>query len=909
VQTQRVRAYGSAIRDCPWYSSDGNILLAGQGADSSYYTTIAVVEFNGDGTLDTSFGSGGIVTTEVGNPARALAMSVLPSGAILVGGVGTDTAGHTEMALVEYNGDGSLDTAFGSGGIVTYEVGANSQIDTLSVQSDGTILVGGTGTDTGGHTEMALLKFNSSGSLDTSFGSGGVAVHEIGTASGIDAITVNSDDGTILAAGYGLNGSGQREVAVLKFEGDGSLDTVFGSGGVVTTELGSYSMAKAMIVDSAGTILVAGKGTGAYSGKQVAIIAYNGDGSLDTSFGNGGAIMLTTDGSTGNAEALQSDGKLVVGGKEGTDFAVFRFNATSSVSLPLTYDNNGNTLTDENGMTYTYDAWNRMVTATPPDSAVYGNTYHEDYYSYNALGERVTSFDGIESGVGPVLVINDGNAQRSMIDSLTVVFPEPVTLSSGAFELSESGVGDLTISWSNPSGDGETWVISLAAVSGLSYDSLPNGQYTLTIHHADVSGYTMSADQTYNFHRLFGDFYGTGSVNAADWALLSSVFNISSKYLWYVDQNDDGTINFSDELAAAQDGPYSYTDTAAGPIWIGTSTTEGVASGHTLVSLSPRDFYYSSQWQVIQETANNSGTGAMQTADQYVWGIAYVNELVLRDADSDGSSSTGSYGNAGSGLDQRLYALQDANYNVTALVGLVSGSWTVVERFEYTPYGTMTVLNASGAQTTDSFNWLYGFQGGRRDAVTGLISFQNRNYDPTTGTWMTQDPDGYVNGASLYQFVASNPIDNSDPSGLAAEANPQPVPEPPQGPNGPGGPIGLPPGHSWAPNPPPKPGRRQGYHPVPPVRGLPSGSQPGISWNGTPPGSWGLDDGKKGPRQHFDPDGNPLAPDEAHPFIPPIDIPHIDPITERKLIHNTCAAGLSGTIIIIIIIIGAPVGA
>jgi RHS repeat-associated protein len=376
-----------------------------------------------------------------------------------------------------------------------------------------------------------------------------------------------------------------------------------------------------------------------------------------------------------------------------------------------------------------------------------------------------------------------------------------------------------------------------------------------------------------------------------------------------VDQNDDGTINFSDELAAAQDGPYSYTDTAAGPIWIGTSTTEGVASGHTLVSLSPRDFYYSSQWQVIQETANNSGTGAMQTADQYVWGIAYVNELVLRDADSDGSSSTGSYGNAGSGLDQRLYALQDANYNVTALVGLVSGSWTVVERFEYTPYGTMTVLNASGAQTTDSFNWLYGFQGGRRDAVTGLISFQNRNYDPTTGTWMTQDPDGYVNGASLYQFVASNPIDNSDPSGLAAEANPQPVPEPPQGPNGPGGPIGLPPGHSWAPNPPPKPGRRQGYHPVPPVRGLPSGSQPGISWNGTPPGSWGLDDGKKGPRQHFDPDGNPLAPDEAHPFIPPIDIPHIDPITERKLIHNTCAAGLSGTIIIIIIIIGAPVGA
>jgi hypothetical protein len=91
------------------------------------------------------------------------------------------------------------------------------------------------------------------------------------------------------------------------------------------------------------------------------------------------------------------------------------------------------------------------------------------------------------------------------------------------------------------------------------------------------------------------------------------------------------------------------------------------------VGVSPRDFYYSNQWQVIQESSVNtagSSEGTAIRADHYVWGIAYVNELVLRDA-YDGLSLTGS------GLDQRLYAFQDANYNVTALVGPVSGSWTI----------------------------------------------------------------------------------------------------------------------------------------------------------------------------------------------------------------------------------------
>jgi hypothetical protein len=124
------------------------------------------------------------------------------------------------------------------------------------------------------------------------------------------------------------------------------------------------------------------------------------------------------------------------------------------VTATLTYDNNGNTLTDSSGTVYTYDAWNRQVTATP------AGTYHEEYYTYNAIGQRVTDLDGIESGVGPILIINNGTVQNSMIDNLTVVFNRPVTLAAGAFSLVGTNTGAMGLTWSNPSGDDKTFLIS-----------------------------------------------------------------------------------------------------------------------------------------------------------------------------------------------------------------------------------------------------------------------------------------------------------------------------------------------------------------------------------------------------------------------------------------------------------------
>ena len=162
--------------------------------------------------------------------------------------------------------------------------------------------------------------------------------------------------------------------------------------------------------------------------------------------------------------------------------------------------------------------------------------------------------------------------------------------------------------------------------------------------------------------------------------------------------------------------------------------------------------YYSSQWQVVEERWN--GTAASNVQYQYVWSAAYVNGTVLRDTYLAGAVQP----------DLRLYTATDANYNVTALVGYdpATQTWGVVERFVYSPYGTVTVLSPAWTVQADAFNWQYLYQGGRQDAATGLYLFQHRNYSPSLGTWTSQDPLQYINGANTYQFVMGNPVGRTD---------------------------------------------------------------------------------------------------------------------------------------------------
>src|SRR5262249_17757440 len=140
-----------------------------------------------------------------------------------------------------------------------------------------------------------------------------------------------------------------------------------------------------------------------------------------------------------------------------------------------------------------------------------------------------------------------------------------------------------------------------------------------------------------------------------------------------------------------------------------------------------RDLYYSRSWQVLEERVGS------QVQIQQVWSSVYMDALVERDRDADG--------NAANGLEERLYAQQDANWHVTALLNPWGG---LVERSARAPFGQVTYLTANWtAQSSSAYLMVYLHQGGRYASAIGLYSFRNRDYSPTLGRWIQQDPMGF----------------------------------------------------------------------------------------------------------------------------------------------------------------------
>ena len=163
-----------------------------------------------------------------------------------------------------------------------------------------------------------------------------------------------------------------------------------------------------------------------------------------------------------------------------------------------------------------------------------------------------------------------------------------------------------------------------------------------------------------------------------------------------------------------------------------------------------RHLYYSDQWQVLEERVDAATTAKAQ----YICGLRYIDDLVLRDRNTSGGT-----------LNERLYALQDANWNVVALANT---SGVVQERYGYTPYGVVSIYSGTWAvRTASSFAWNYLFQGGRFAATTGMSSFRNREYIVVLGAWAQRDPIGFAGGdLNRLRLIGSNPSNSTDPSGL-----------------------------------------------------------------------------------------------------------------------------------------------
>jgi uncharacterized delta-60 repeat protein len=317
---------------------DGKIVAAGY-QESRFGNTFALARYNSDGTLDASFGSGGQVTTNFGNEYDyAYAVAIQSDGKIVAAGYAFIWSDF-DFALARYNSDGSLDASFGSGGRVSTDFGGWDYAYAVAIQSDGKIVVAGYA-PVGGNNNFALARYNSDGSLDTSFGSGGMVTTDFGSENDRASAVAIQRDGKIVAAGFAMVG-GYPDFALARYNSDGTLDASFGNGGKVTTGFGSGNdFASALAIQSDGKIVVAGNAVVSdYPG--FALARYNSDGMLDDEFGNGGKVTTYFESgrAAANAVAIQSDGQIVAAGSARADglphFTLARYQVASTSSQSI----------------------------------------------------------------------------------------------------------------------------------------------------------------------------------------------------------------------------------------------------------------------------------------------------------------------------------------------------------------------------------------------------------------------------------------------------------------------------------------------------------------------------------------------------------------------------------------------
>src|SRR5579885_1749835 len=223
-------SFGVAIQ------ADGKIVVAGF-SDVNGDFDFAIVRYNPDGSLDNTFGNGGKIATDFGGGSDdgAFALSIQTDGRIVVSGFSIPGVSKTaDFAIARYNTDGSFDTTFDNDGkVITDFGGDDDEANGVAIQGDGKIVAAGF-SDANGDFDFALARYNPDGSLDTSFGGDGEVLTDFDRSDDEAFGVAIQADGRIVAAGFS-DVNRDFDFAIVRYNSDGSRDNTFGSNGIVTT--------------------------------------------------------------------------------------------------------------------------------------------------------------------------------------------------------------------------------------------------------------------------------------------------------------------------------------------------------------------------------------------------------------------------------------------------------------------------------------------------------------------------------------------------------------------------------------------------------------------------------------------------------------------------------------------------
>ena len=398
-------------------TSDSKIVAVGVAFNGNKSNDYALAQYSTDGVIDTSFGSSGKVTTDSpGGNDVARGIAIQSDGKIVVAG-----GNNSDFALCRFNTDGSLDTGFGASGLVITDfAGGNDQANAIAIDSMGNFVVAGSTTNNNTGVDFALARYDSNGNLDATFGTGGKVMTPVSPGSDTDqafALAIDSS-GRIIAAGVASAGATGNDFALVRYTSTGTLDSTFGTGGKVTTPLSAGNgddRAFAVAIQSDGKIVAAGAATNGATGSDFALARYSSTGMLDSTYGMGGKVMTDFAGGTDQATALgiQASGKVIAVGRAangatGNDFALARYN-TAGV-LDSTFGSGGKLTTDfaggdDRAFAVALQSHGKFVVAGVAANSATGNDFAVARYFYDgtldstfgSAGKVTTTFS---AGVG-----------------------------------------------------------------------------------------------------------------------------------------------------------------------------------------------------------------------------------------------------------------------------------------------------------------------------------------------------------------------------------------------------------------------------------------------------------------------------------------------------------------------------
>ena len=672
--------YGQGVLIQP----DGKMLVSGGSIISGAYQ-FALVRYNADGTLDTSFGGTGKVTTDVGaSHDQGGTVALQADGKIVVAGWVYNGA-NNDFGVVRYNADGSLDTTFNGTGKVTTAIGAGEeQVRSVTLQADGKIVVAGSSYN-GANYDFALVRYNTNGSLDTTFNGTGKVTGPAATDNGYD-VAVQAD-GKILVGG--VQGS---DFAVTRFSTNGTVDTTFGTSGTATVDIaGTFDYARAIVVQPDGKIVLAGSTN---SDADFALVRLTSSGALDTTF-NGTGKVVTNFGATGELAydlVLQADGKLVavgqapVGGT--TSVALARYNTDGS--LDTSFGGTGKVTTNLGSTAYglaaTVQADGQIVV-----TGQVGGTTDMLTLRYNTDGTLDTRLDLVNTLNGAPTFTENGSAV--VLDANVQIFDA---------ELSTlNNFSGATLTLARNGGTSSQDVFS--ATGTLSSISAASGN--VVVGGTTIGTYTNSS----------GTLVFTFNSNATNTLVNSAMQQIAYS-------------NSSDAPPASAQINWTFSDGNSGSQGTGGALT---AAGSTTVTITAVN---------DAPVLDNSGTMTFTS-------------ITEDDTNNSGQTVASIIASAGGDRITDTDAGASEGIAVTSL-NSGSGTWQYNTGSGWTNIGTVSESSALLLRSTDSIRFVPDGEG----ADSGSISF--RAWDQTSGTAGSKVTTG-TTGTVLDQFSSASFSNNN----------------------------------------------------------------------------------------------------------------------------------------------------